>query len=255
MRKIWNFAMAAIVIVASAGLLAACDKDDVGTDNPWSNGEYEFAETNLSAMEVLSSTDLWIAVDIYYYTEPDGKGDKFYYGNPGSYDGGGFPLYSFTPKFLTTYNDNLAIPVRYYIDYALEEVDENMYLYNDGKEYIKILDYDEKSVLIETNAFLTTRNDVTYKYSTILLEKKEMLDPNWRDNYISYEEYWENRDYWNKKAKGEHIASLPIEELERWIKEWLEKGNYTVEGLEELFMELCPEYYESTIKYILEKYK
>ena len=34
MRKIWNFAMAAIVIVASAGLLAACDKDDVGTDNP-----------------------------------------------------------------------------------------------------------------------------------------------------------------------------------------------------------------------------
>ena len=34
MRKIWNFAMAAIVIVASAGLLAACDKDDVGEDIP-----------------------------------------------------------------------------------------------------------------------------------------------------------------------------------------------------------------------------
>ena len=34
MRKIWNFAMAAIVIVASAGLFTACDKDDVGTDNP-----------------------------------------------------------------------------------------------------------------------------------------------------------------------------------------------------------------------------
>ena len=57
------------------------------------------------------------------------------------------------------------------------------------------------------------------------------------------------------KKQGEYIASLPIEDLESLIRAWLEKSNYTVEVLEELFMELCPEYYESTIKYILEKYK
>ena len=77
MRKIWNFAMAAIVIVASAGLLAACDKDDVGTDNPWSNGEYEFAETDLSFMEVFSSAELWIEDKCYLYSEAGGKGDEY----------------------------------------------------------------------------------------------------------------------------------------------------------------------------------
>ena len=77
--------MAAIVIVASAGLLAACDKDDLGTDNPWSNGEYEFAETDLSFTDVLTSAEFWYAnfTETVRYTEPNGKGkiEIEYYSN------------------------------------------------------------------------------------------------------------------------------------------------------------------------------
>ncbi len=191
MRKIWNFAMAAIVIVASAGLLAACNKDDVGTDNPWSNGEYEFVETDLTAMEILSSAEGWSGVDVCYYTEPDRKGDKYYNGDPGMNDGGVRPLYAFSPDVLTMYISNLSIPVAYYVDVPLAKIDDSLYQYDDGETYIKILGYDEENVLIETNSLKVTCNDVEYRYSTILLKKHKPSSTDWKKGYLSYDEYLE----------------------------------------------------------------
>lgn len=85
----------------------------------------------------------------------------------------------------------MAIPISYYRESALIKINDSLYHYDDGETYIKILDYDEENVLIETNRFKTIHNDVEYPYSTILLDKPESLSPKWKDNYLTYDEYLE----------------------------------------------------------------
>lgn len=170
------------VLLLCAGFFTACEKETLG---------YEFEKTNLSAIEVLCSAELWRGVDITYYTEPDAKGNKHYFGDPGSYDGAPYPLYSFTSDVITIYSNIMAIPISYYRESALVKIDDSLYHYDDGETYIKILDYDEENVLIETNRFKTIHNDVEYPYSTILLDKPESLSPKWKDNYLTYDEYLE----------------------------------------------------------------
>ena len=160
-------------------------------DEPWGIGS-KFGKTNLSAIEVLSSAEAWRGVDVYYYTEPDGKGDKYHSGDPSKYDGGSAILYAFTPNSITSYVYVDAVPAIYYIESALENIDGKMFRYKFPykESYIKILDYDEENVLIETNGMQCLRNDITYDYAIVHFKKHD-AKPGWKDNYLSYEEYVE----------------------------------------------------------------
>ena len=206
MRKIWNFAMAAIVIVASAGLLVACDKDDLGTDNPWSNGEYEFAETDLSFTDVLTSAEFWYAnfTETVRYTEPNGKGKS--YGYSSTPDGGSIlPGISVMLDDLRLFHHETALvgvlPSFYRdIPYRIEEDmiifkpevvepnNANAYFGNplyEGEYYFKILDYDETKVLVETNYNQVTISGTKYPYMITVLHKREI--PNY--SYVPFEEW------------------------------------------------------------------
>ncbi|MBO4993286.1 MAG: hypothetical protein J6C60_03405 [Alistipes sp.] len=195
MRKIWNFAMAAIVIVASAGLLAACDKDDVGTDNPWSNGEYEFAETDLTVMEVLSSissTEVWMPSVICYYTEPDMQGEMCEVGMNNMLSGERPSYYTFSRDMVTRYVGTLIPYPCYYIQNAFTKVDDNTYTFgNDGEYYWKIISYDETKLLIEGNTHSAFLGGIYYGYSTIVLKRGTPSNPDWKDSYLTYEEFLE----------------------------------------------------------------
>lgn len=87
MRKIWNFAMAAIVIVASAGLLAACDKENSSIYNDyWDNKISGLEKSEFSVTDVMLSAECWYG-SMKFYTEPNGKGKEYIIGTPRE-DGG-----------------------------------------------------------------------------------------------------------------------------------------------------------------------
>ena len=177
-----------LYILFVASLLASCNSL---FDEPWGISS-EFEKTNLSAIEVLSSAEAWRGVDIYYYTEPGGKGEKYHQGDPSKLYGGPVPLYAFTPNSITSYVYVDAVPAIYYIESALENVDGNMFRYKFlyDESYMKILDYDEENILIETNGQQLIRNDITYDYAIIHFKQFD-AKPGWKDNYLSYEEYVE----------------------------------------------------------------
>ena len=89
-----------LYILFATCLFASCNNDNL-FDDPWGISS-EFEKTNLSAIEVLSSAEAWRGVDIYHYTEPDGKGEKYHAGDPSDLDGGYVPLYVFTPNSITS---------------------------------------------------------------------------------------------------------------------------------------------------------
>lgn len=179
-----------LYILFATCLFSSCNNDNL-FDDPWGISS-EFEKTNLSAIEVLSSAEAWRGVDIYHYTEPDGKGEKYHAGDPSDLDGGYVPLYAFTPNSITSYVYVDAVPAIYYIESALENVDGNMFRYKflHDESYMKILDYDEENVLIETNGMQCLRNDITYDYAIVHFKKHD-AKPGWKDNYLTYEEYVE----------------------------------------------------------------
>lgn len=200
MRKIWNFAMAAIVIVASAGLLAACDKDDVGTDNPWSNGEYEFAETDLSFMEVFSSAELWIEDKCYLYSEAGGKGDEYILFDRSkgvSNIPSGFRIVpiAFEDGFYREYYDrrssfgSLDFNPMYYEDYNLTIDGDIITIKNvripDSVYTLRVMAYDENNVLLEWQR--SYKEGYEYHISHYV---KNTPEQGWKNDYMSSEEFY-----------------------------------------------------------------
>ena len=175
-------------ILLSVCLFVACNHRDIDLDKLLSNNRYKFAETNLSAIEVLSSAELWTIANMYYYTKPDGKGKKK---DLSKYDGFSLPRYTFTPDTITTYVFNSSIPYHYYVEHPLKIVDDNRFLYDDDV-YIKILDYDEEIVYIETNAFRSYSPDdnIEYGYTRMYLKRSKFYYGE-KDAYHTYEEYQE----------------------------------------------------------------
>ncbi len=259
MRKIWNFAMAAIVIVASAGLFTACDKENSSIySDYWDNTINGLSETEFSATEVMQSADYWFAA-IKYYTEPEGKGQE-YLGGEVSEDGliiapsgARIAVYAFGENQFRTYVQMDTGEPNIFVDYEMSDVNDNSFSveYYGRPTYWKILGYDDNNIVVETDFFTNTNEGVEYPYSIVHFLKANVPDDYWAHDCISSEEYKEQRrqqqeDYWE--------AQTP-EDIEMIIVHWLEKGTRTIEEIDEYFKYYCPEYYESTIKYILEKYK
>lgn len=182
-----------LYILFATCLFSSCNNDNL-FDDPWGISS-KFEKTNLSAIEVLSSAEAWRGSDIYYYTEPNGKGEKYHMGDPSKLEGGSVPLYAFTPNSIISYVYDGAVPAIYYIESALENVDGKMFRYKFlyDESYMKVLDYDEENVLIETNGRRLIRNDIKYEYAIIHFKIHD-VKPGWDDHYITYEEYLKHLD-------------------------------------------------------------
>lgn len=178
------------VLLLAICLFVSCNNKDIDIDKALGKNRYKFAETNLSAIEVLSSAELWQCVNFCFYTKPDGKGKKM---DPSKYVGFSVPRYAFTSDTMTSYLFVSSIPYRYYVEHPLEIVDDNMLLYDaDHKDdiYIKILDYDEEVVYIETNGYrsFSPDDDIEYGYARMYLKRSKFYYGE-KDTYHTYEEY------------------------------------------------------------------
>ena len=69
-----------LYILFATCLFASCNTDNL-IDEPWGDISSEFEETNLSFVDVMSSAEYWSTShhDVYYYTEPNGKGECYCY--------------------------------------------------------------------------------------------------------------------------------------------------------------------------------
>ena len=256
----------------SALLLAICLFTSCQKYNLWDEEGYKFKHTNLSALEVLTSAELWSDnyLERYFFTEPDGKGEQF---KPdpelGQIPSGGqlSIILSATADKLRFYYSDSAMPpfYKYYVEYDIVEVDKNRIVYaNDAGETLswKIVKYDEDKILIESDRMGYHFADTGYPYCRTILHKRTPADENWEEVYISYEEYIEIRkqqeeEYWEQRREQEkeYWENASLEDIEEWIKRCLASGVHTVYSIEQFFLSVCPERYESEIKYILEKYK
>lgn len=187
--------MKKIIFVLLIGLLMSCNNDDLGFENMWEDIKNEMGETDLTVMEVLSSissTEVWMPSVICYYTEPDMQGEMCEVGNE-QYERGERPsYYTFSRDMVTRYVGTLIPYPCYYIQNAFTKVDDNTYTFgNDGEYYWKIISYDETKLLIEGNTHSAFLGGIDYGYSTIVLERGTPSNPDWKDSYLTYEEFLE----------------------------------------------------------------
>ena len=179
----------------------SCNNECIEVNDIWGNFGYEFAETEFSAFEVLSpEKDYWTGpyTSTYFYTDPDGKGECYHSDETPATSTSTDYRFSFAPDKIIFYQSNFTYgPISpYYTEYPLIESNENTFIFErffpDGTPanfYIRVLDYDDNNILIETNKNWLIANDIEYKYSIILLERGNPTDSNWKDRYVSYEEY------------------------------------------------------------------
>ena len=173
----------------------SCNNDDLGFENMWEDIKTEMGETDLTVMEVLSSissTEVWMPSVICYYTEPDMQGEMCEVGNE-QYERGARPsYYTFSRDMVTRYVGTLIPYPCYYIQNAFTKVDDNTYTFgNDGEYYWKIISYDETKLLIEGNTHSAFLGGIYYGYSTIVLKRGTPSNPDWKDSYLTYEEFLE----------------------------------------------------------------
>lgn len=196
--------MKRLILVLFVCLFIACNNNDIGVEIPFDD-KYKFAETELSVLEVMSMAEYWRAPseEIQYYTEPNGQGECFY---PNDIALGGVPLDIFSVSMgnLRFYHLETSVPQvlpSYYYDLPAT-IEGDMILFKNivGDDYyFKILDYDETKILVESNYVSTTRAGLEYPYSIFVLQKGYSTTSDWKDRYVSYEEYlkaieeWENR--------------------------------------------------------------
>ncbi len=173
----------------------SCSNDDLGFENPWEDIKNEMGETELTIMEVLSSissTEVWMPSVVCYYTEPDMQGEMCEIGDV-QYDTGTRPsYYTFSKDMVTRYVGTVIPHPSYYIQETFTKVDDNTYTFgNDGEYYWKIISYDETQLLIEGNTHNIFKEGVYYNYSTIVLKRGTPSKSDWKDGYLTYDEYLE----------------------------------------------------------------
>ncbi len=177
------------VLLLCAGFFTACNNDNLGIDDPLNNNGYEFNDTNLSVMEVLSSAEAWHISDICYYTEPNGKGDV-YKQSEDVVGIGSSAIYTVSKDVMTTYVGLMPPEPDYYKQSPFIETEDNVYIIgDDGEYYWKVIKYDESKLLIEGNTKGVYIGGVDNPYSVFYLEKTTPTKPNWKEKYIPYEEY------------------------------------------------------------------
>lgn len=179
-----------LILILLVSLFTACNKDDLGLDGPWNNGKTEFAETKLSAIEVLKSVNNWSDsyTDRYYYAEPNGKGE-YYHSDETPLGGQSWIQFSVMSDKLRFYYQQTQPPfLHYYKDRSIVEITDDMVVFEDsnGQWFFEILKYDETKFLIETNFI---KRGEKFPYCITVLKKGIQTDSNWTEKYISYEEY------------------------------------------------------------------
>lgn len=172
------------VLLASTLVFTACEKEIFG---------YKFDKTNRSLTEVMQSADYWIML-IKNYTEPGGKGEEHKFGDVQEDGtvlilGATSRVYEFTGDYVRVYakSGHPAIPHCYY-DLEMSELGDNSFTVGDS--HWEIIGYDDDNILVETENFYTEeRNGVSYPYAIVYFSKGHNDDPNWRDEYVPFEEY------------------------------------------------------------------
>ena len=240
-----------IFILFTACLFTSCN-DGLLFDDYLNELGYEFEQTNLSALAVLTSADYWNDnyMERIYSTKPNCEGKihrtKDYLTPVGL--GGGTKISVTTDQIRFYSHNTTGVPAppynNYYSDCAILKVDnsELIFLNRLGTEVKwKIVMYDEDKIMIECSTSFQY-DGIEYSYCRFILHKKMSYDDSWDDKYVSYEEYEEayrqwHQDYWESKT---------IEYLEDYVAYELETGRSTLEQLHEYFQYYCPELYEST---------
>ena len=243
-----------ICLFFTACLFASCN-DGILFDDYLNELGYEFKETNLSALDVLTSADYWEDnyLENVYSTKPNCEG-KVYKPKDHLMPVGGShkTTISVTLDRIRFYNIDssgiLSAPYNhYYSDSPIAHIDNNEIVFESGNVW-KIVRYDEKKIVLDIHMPDFQFGGDHYPYGRIILHKKTgRLD----DKYVSYEESMEAY----RQMKQEYWESKTIEYLEDYVADELASGRSTLEQLHRYFQYYCPELYESTIKYILEKYK
>ena len=243
-----------ICLFFTACLFASCN-DGILFDDYLNELGYEFKETNLSALDVLTSADYWEDnyLENVYSTKPNCEG-KVYKPKDHLMPVGGShkTTISVTLDRIRFYNIDssgiLSAPYNhYYSDSPIAHIDNNEIVFESGNVW-KIVRYDEKKIVLDIHMLDFQFGGDHYPYGRIILHKKTgRLD----DKYVSYEESMEAY----RQEKQEYWESKTIEYLEDYVADELASGRSTLEQLHRYFQYYCPELYESTIKYILEKYK
>ena len=246
-----------IFILFAACLFASCN-DGLLFDDYLNELGYEFEETNLSALAVLTSGDYWEDnyLENVYSTKPNGKG-KVYKPKDHLMPVGGSmkTMISVTSdKLRFYYEDSTGIVFapydHFYSDSPIVHIDNNEIVFESGGVW-KIVRYDEKKIVLDIHMPDFQFGGDHYPYGRIILHKKTLYDGSLDDKYVSYEEYKEAY----RQVRQKYWESKTVEYLEDYVADELASGRSTLEQLHRYFQYYCPELYESTIKYILEKYK
>ena len=243
-----------ICLFFTACLFASCN-DGILFDDYLNELGYEFKETNLSALDVLTSADYWEDnyLENVYSTKPNCEG-KVYKPKDHLMPVGGShkTTISVTLDRIRFYNIDssgiLSAPYNhYYSDSPIAHIDNNEIVFESGNVW-KIVRYDEKKIVLDIHMPDFQFGGDHYPYGRIILHKKTgRLD----DKYVSYEEYKEAY----RQVRQKYWESKTVEYLEDYVADELASGRSTLEQLHRYFQYYCPELYELTIKYILEKYK
>ena len=238
--------------------LSSCnyDKSFIYSDY-WDNTISTLGKTELSITAVMQSADCWVA-KIKYYTEPNGKGLEYLGGQVSEEGyiipplGGHMAVYTFGENNFREYVALDPTAPNVYKDYEMTAVNDNSFSVEHGDKTTqwKILGYDDNSIIVENDFFTITNEGIEYPYSIVHFVKNEVSDDHWMYSCISKSEF----DEYQRKQHEDAWNNTTPEDIEEYIVSRLEKGD-TIEQLEEYFKYYCPELYESTIKYILEKYK
>lgn len=195
-------------------LLVGCNQDnnvvDIEIPSMWDEIEMKMEATDLSALEVLKSADYWQATKMYYYTLPNGEGEEHCLHDVelGIFASGGTPYvegravtsdnvwreyYSAHAYKLYGVDDCEHILPRHHIDWELEISDGTITaIKKDGKTYsFKVIAYDEKSVLIESNYW----GSINRPYGRFLLERQVAESPDWEKQYdVDGDEWRKNHE-------------------------------------------------------------
>ena len=154
-------------------------------------------------IRTLASADFWLEYETFVYSEPNGEGEILSHIDPN------LPLFGHSYEKITFSNRVLARyiyagqwPAYYHKEYVMKQVGDDPLNYKlitpDGEFSFKILEYDGENLKAEYNYIPGYRKDEVNggyvevcRYRITHFKKTIPNDPNWKDKYISEEEYLE----------------------------------------------------------------
>ena len=264
------------LVIAVVALTSCLDGNDFVYNEHWDNEINALEKTDLPVTAVMQSAEAWATASVLYYTESNGKGKEYdpydkYRNEDGLVllNGGNIHRYTFGHNNFRHYiSSPSSKDPSHWVEGVMSEVSDNYYttelnyvelnykfqLTPVSKTYHwKILAYDEKNIICETDFFGTEKDDdgTEYPYAIVHFKISSLTDHGWVKNAVSYEDRLEAE----RKHLQDFYESVNTEYLEKQIASWITSGEQTIEWVDAYFKYYCPELYESTIKYILEKYK